>query len=751
MTSRSANLNKQRRRRLREIGLLVASALCAAIVGCQDRSQVATATPEQTEQTTLTERLCSKALAAEPNEQVNRISANLAAKNESVLSTASSHAVGAERNRPGVRLESTAVPEKTEIRSPGKILPPPPSQSATDTPEDQASPTEVHIPILDKPGMADELISVNFDQVDIRIMLKTIGDITGVNFVIDESVRGTVTVISPTKIRLGDVYSFLESILEVRGYAAVPTEGLVKIVLRAEAVRRNLQVRSGSNPSAIPQSDSLVTQIIPLSYADVTEVSHVIQPLLAAGSHWATYPRTNSIVITDTSSNIHHIAKIIQKLDVPGSKEQVTVIGLAYASAEVLSEQVTRIMQKSRISSPPAGRTAPRIETGIKILPDPRTNSLIVVANAQDTETIRRLAEQLDIERPRGTNNVHVVYLKNAPAKETATSLTAALTNMRIAGALDGTQHIQVTADEGTNALIITATAQDFETIAEIIEKLDIVREQVLVEMFLMEVSQDMLKEFGIDWATLDEAVEGSIRAFATTNLGPRVDFLSGDLEGLAVGAWRLDGTDVRIGALLAALEKESGVNILSTPHITTSNHQRARIIVGENRPFVTGERITETDPSTPTVIRTFKYRDVGITLDITPHISQSGLVRLDIDSEFTKVVESVSVSVEAPTTAKRQAQTVVSMNSGSTIVIGGLIRDDKVTLEKKVPLLGDIPLLGALFKFRRDQLQKTNLLIFITPHILASQQDLEQITEKKRQEMSSAVEDIKKDNGGPQ
>ncbi|MHC4865423.1 MAG: type II secretion system secretin GspD [Planctomycetota bacterium] len=631
---------------------------------------------------------------------------------------------------------------------------PPPSQSATDTPEDQASPTEVHIPILDKPGMADELISVNFDQVDIRIMLKTIGDITGVNFVIDESVRGTVTVISPTKIRLGDVYSFLESILEVRGYAAVATEGLVKIVPRAEAVRRNLQVRSGSDPSAIPQSDSLVTQIIPLSYADVTEVSHVIQPLLAAGSHWATYPRTNSIVITDTSSNIHHIAKIIRKLDVPGSKEQVTVIGLAYASAEVLSEQVTRIMQKSRVSPPSAGagRTTPRIETDIKIIPDPRTNALIVVANAQDTQTIRRLAEQLDIERPRGTNNVHVVYLKNAPAKETATSLTTALTNLRIAGALNGTQHVQVTADEGTNALIITATAQDFETIAEIIEKLDIVREQVLVEMLITEVSQDVLKEFGIDWASLDEAVEDSIRVFTATNLGPRVDFLSGDLEGLAVGAFRADGGDVRIGALLAALEKESGVNILSTPHILTSNHHRARIIVGEHIPFVKQSRITETtDFITPTVIKEFEYRDVGIILEIAPHISQSGLIRLEIDSEFTKVIESVTGVMDTPTTAKRQAQTVVTMNSGSTVAIGGLIRDDRVTVEKKVPLLGDLPLVGGLFRFKSNLLQKTNLLIFITPHILGSQQDLEEITEKKRQEMSGAVESIEKGNGEQQ
>jgi len=608
------------------------------------------------------------------------------------------------------------------------------------TAQQHSSEIAVNLPILDKPGMADELISVNFDQVDIRIMLKTIGDITGINFVVDDNVRGTVTVMSPTKIRLGEIYKVLESILEVKGYAAVPAGDFVKIIPRAEAVQRSFQVRIGSNPEDIPRSDSILTQIIPLSYADAAEVSQIIRPFLATSSHMATYTRTNSILITDTSSNIHHIAKIIQKLDVTGSKEQVTVIELSYASAQVLSEQITRIMQKTKVSSPTQpgrSRNISQVETGMKILPDVRTNSLIVVANAQDTETIERLVTQLDVQRTSRADNVHVVYLKNAQAGETAESLTGALANLRISGALEATQQIQVTADEGTNALIIAASAQDFEVISEIIKKLDIVREQVLVEMLIMEVSEDALTEIGIDWATLDEAVADSIRFFGATNFGPRVDFASGDLEGLSIGAWKGTGSNVRIGAILHALEKQSGVNILSTPHILTSNHHKAQIIVGENIPYVVESRITETDPITPTVIKTYEYKDVGISLEITPHISQGGLVRLDIDSEFTKLIEEVTTpSTDTPTTAKRQAQTVVSMNSGSTVVIGGLIRDDKVTIEKKIPLISDIPLVGGLFKFQRERLQKTNLLIFITPHVMASQEDLEQITEQKKKQM---------------
>jgi general secretion pathway protein D len=643
------------------------------------------------------------------------------------------------------------APVTTRIHSLGGISTP--GDSTIPIAEQSYSETPVNLPVLDEPGKADELIYVNFDQVDIRVMLKTITDITGINFIVDDSIRGTVTMMSPTKIRLGEIYEVLESILDVQGYAAVPagSGNLVKIVPRAEAVKRNLQVRIGSNPSEIPKNDSLVTQIIRLKYADATEVSQIVKPLLTTGLHMATYPRTNSILVTDTSSNIHHIAKIIHNLDVPGSQEQVTLIGLSYASAEMLSEQITRIMDKSKAvsSQPGRSRTIPTIETGIKILPDVRTNSLIVVANAQDTDTIERLAKQLDTQRPRGTNNVHVVYLRNAQATDTALSLTGALANMRIAGAIEGAQNVQVTADEGTNALIITASAQDFEVIAEIIEKLDIVREQVLVEMLIMEVSEDSLKEIGIDWATLDEAVVNSVRFFGATNFGPRVDFVSGDLEGLAVGMWKGAGTDARIGAILHALQKQSDVNILSTPHITTSNHNKAKIIVGENRAFTMQSRITEaTDPITPTVIKTFEYKDVGISLELTPHISQDGFVRLEINSEFTKLIEDVTApSTDTPTTAKRQAETIVSMNSGSTVVIGGLIRDDKTTIEKKIPLVGDIPLVGGLFRYQKDQLQKTNLLIFITPYILSSQEDLEQITEKKKQEIAPALEELEKKN----
>jgi len=626
-------------------------------------------------------------------------------------------------------------PQKRDASPPAVELAKPPEAQPL-----QVQTSDVEMPLLKKPGMADQLVSVNFDNVDIRTVLKTVGEITGINFIPHQSVTGTVTVMSPTPIRLGDIYAFLQSILDVYGYAAVETDNAVKIIPKADAAKNYVQVRIGADPDYIPRNDAIVTQIIPLKYADATEVSHLIQPVLAGGAQMAVYPRTNSIMVTDTSANIHHVAQVIGRLDVVGSKEKAILLPLTHASARVVSEQIMQILERTRGGVAQAGRPRPGQTSGqeANILPDDRTNSLVIVAGEQDIEMISQLVKQLDIERPSGTNNVRVVYLKNADANEVARSLESTLVSMKLTTNGNAAQQVQVTADMSTNSLIVLAPPQDFEVISEIIDKLDTVREQVFVEMQIMEVTEEALQEIGVDWATLDEAVADSIRGFGMTNLGPRASFINGTAEGLSVGAWKGTGSNVRIGAILQALKKESGVNILSTPQVLTSNHRKAIIIVGENRPFVTQSRITESvDPVTPTVIQGFEYRDVGITLEITPHVSQGGLIRLEVNSEFTKLIEDVATqSLNTPVTAKRTAKTAVTMSSGATVVIGGLIRDDKIRTTKKVPLLGDLPVVGAIFQSQRDRTQKTNLLIFITPHVMTNQEQLEQITNTKREMM---------------
>ena len=594
------------------------------------------------------------------------------------------------------------------------------------------------MPLLSEPGAADSLISLDFDQVDLRLFIKTIGHLTGINFLIDDKVKGTVTLMSPTKMRVGDVYDILESVLQVKGFAAVPAGKIVKIISRADAAKSNMLIRVGNNPGLIPVDDSLVTQVIPLHFADGAEISSVLSPLVSTGGSITTYPKTNTIILTDTSSNIHRIAKLAQELDIEQARDTVTVIRLKYGSARTISDQITQIMQRSAGS--PGIRTprtaSPRVPATMKIIPDDRTNSLVIVANPDDIEIISELVTTLDVERPIEAGNVHVIYLKHAEATEVEKSLSAVLGKLTAGIADKSSEPLQITADESTNSLIVVASPQDYKIIEDMIQKLDIVREQVLVEFQIIEASSDVLKEIGVDWATLDEAVADSVRGFGFTNLGPRIEAASGNLEGLGVGLYRKVGEQTEIGAILKALEKHSGVNVLSTPHILTSNHQEATIVVADNVPFVKQSRVTEFDPATPTAIRTFDFKDVGIELSVTPHVSPGGLVRLEIDASFTKLVEGATgLSNETPTTAQRKATTVISIVSGTTVVIGGLIRDDKENVETKVPLLGDLPLVGGLFRVTRERIQKTNLLLFITPHVLADADDLVEITSLKRQE----------------
>ncbi|MFC1761577.1 type II secretion system secretin GspD [Planctomycetota bacterium] len=602
----------------------------------------------------------------------------------------------------------------------------------------------IEVSQLSDPNLADERISMNFEQTDIRTVVRTIGEITGINIAIDEKVQGNVTIMSPTDIRFGDVFNVLESILQLHGYAAVVSGDLVKIVPKAEAVHHNLPVRIGTDPNEIPLDDSLITQILPLTHAQAQDLLPLVRDLLAADAKLAAHDRTNALVITDTSARIHYVATVLQELD---AKENHRIFPLEHASAQAMSEHIIRILKSSMTGAPRTGRNVPTPAAatlgGLRVMPDLRTNAIVAIGTKHQLCAVADLVSELDVPRRQGVSNVHVQYLNNAQATDIADSLTKALADLRISSTVDGARSVQVTADEGTNAVILSGAPHEFESVIELIEKLDIVREQVLVEMMIVEVSQEKLTELGVDWQTINNAAT-SVEGFVGTNLGPRVDFVTGDWEGLSVGAYKgALNSATSIVAILTALEKDSAVNILSKPHITMQNHKQARIIVGEERAFLTDARIPgTTDPIDTTLVNSYEYKDVGITLDITPHVSQGGLVRLDIKSELTKVLtEATSPAPELPTTAKRQAETVVTMKDGSTIVIGGLIRDDTVKVNSKVPLLGDIPGLGALFRHTRDENQKTNLLMFITPHIMAGQEELVALTQEKEGVMKEVVD----------
>lgn len=604
-----------------------------------------------------------------------------------------------------------------------------------------ASHRPVGVPASKEPDTADRLISLDLNQVDIRVFIKTVGQLTGINFLVDDRIQGTVTLISPTQIPHGEVYRVFESVLQMRGYAAIRSGSLVKIVPRTEGARSNLPVHIGRDPEALPLDDSLITQIIPLQYADVAQTSTVVSSLISAGGQVVASPETNSIIITDTASCVYRAMKIVQQLDVEGPRERIEIVHLKYASAKRISEQVTQVMQRSAGPSRLRRPQSPSQEPGgaIRILPDDRTNSVVLVAGPGDMEMAKGFIARLDVERPLEASNIHVIYLEHAEAQEIEKAVSTSLGRITGPSGTDRFEPFQITSDESTNSLIVVASPQDYQLVAEMVSKLDVVREQVLIEFQIMEVTDNVLKELGVDWATLDRAVSDSVRGFAFTNLGPRVEAASGNLQGIAVGAWKeVDGTP-QIGAILKALEQSSGVNILSTPHVLTSNHHEATIIVADTVPFVSQSRVTEFDPATPTAIRTFDFKDVGIVLRVRPRVSGTGLVRMEIDATFSKLIEGATgLGRETPTTAKREAQTIISIMSGSTVVIGGLMRDDREKVEKKVPILGDLPIVGALFRSDRERLQKTNLLLFITPHVLTDHESLAGMTHRKRQEQDN-------------
>jgi len=610
----------------------------------------------------------------------------------------------------------------------------------------EETPLHPRMPFLEKPGAKDQMVSVDLNQVDIRVFIKTISQLTGINFYVDDKIQGTVTLMSPTEVRLGDVYGIFESVLDSHGYAAIESGDIVKIIPRTLAVKGNLPVRVGADPSTILQQDQLVTQVIRLRHIGVTQVNAVVVSLVSASGQVTVFPESNTVIITDTSSAIYRVARILEELDVEKPQEDIRYIRLKFASARELSTQLTEIVQRGQARATGGVKRSAgdmRDET-VKILADERTNSLIIMTTPETMAIVDTLVAQLDIESPLEAGYVHVIFLENAEAKDMETSVSAAFGRLTTGVSRDSKNTFQVTADESTNALIVVASPQDYKVVENMVKQLDVVREQVLIEFQIVEASMNVLKELGIDWATLDEAVADSVRGFGATNLGPRVEAMSGNVEGLSVGLYKEVGGTTSIGAIIKALETHSGINVLSTPSILTSNHQEATIQVGDNVPYVSQSRVTEYDPATPTAIRTFAFKDVGIEMTVTPHVSVSGMVRMNVDTSFSKLIAGTTgLGSETPTTATRKATTVISIMSDTTVVIGGLMRDDKEQVIVKVPFFGDLPVVGGLFRKKKDVIQKTNLLLFITPRVLADKESLLQMTEQKAREQQEASKSL--------
>jgi len=629
----------------------------------------------------------------------------------------------------------------------------PAEDAATRSPRQPAPPPSSSQPAASSP--ATRYVTIDFDNVDIQVFIKFISELTGRNFVIDEKVKGKVTVISPTKIAVDEVYKVFESVMEIYGFATVPAGDVIKVIPALDARGKNMELRLKREEAA--PGDRIVTQILSLQHASPDEMKKVLDPLISKTSIILAYAPAGMLIITDVLSNIKRLQEIVAALDIEGVGEVISYIPLQSASATEIVKSLAAVFPPQKPGIPP-----------IRIVADGRTNSVILMASETNTTNVKKLISLMDKDIPRSGSTLHVFRLQNGNAED----LVKVLMNLpkeakdpkappapAVGKAAALSKDLNVVADKATNTLIITADRDDYRIIEEVIRKLDEPRPMVYIEALIMEVSVNKNFNIGVEWRGLRDIGSGGLSGLGSsaTGLGmagfsgssiiPQVNTTTGAVSMPAgfslgvIGAGIQIGSVVfpNIGAVLQAYQKDSDVSILSTPQLLTLNNEDAEINVGKNVPYITRSDTSATVPG-QVYGQSYEYKDVGIALKITPHINEDRFVRLKIDQQVTKLTGE---QTSTPTTLKRTAKTTVVIRDKETVVIGGLIDDSTIVDTYQVPCIGDIPFLGWLFKTRGSGREKSNLFVFITPHIIRNQAEAAVIYQKKLEEIGNIEEGV--------
>jgi len=569
---------------------------------------------------------------------------------------------------------------------------------------------------------AENQITLNLKQADIRALISTVSKFTGKNFVIDPRVKAKVTVVSSNTMSETEVYEVFLSVLQVHGYAAVPVGSVIKIVPEVNAKQGPLPVVRGSNN----HGDELITKVITLDHVPAAQLVPILRPLVPQQGHLAAYNPTNTLIVTDHAANIKRLVQIIRHIDRPESDE-LEIIPLKHASAS----ELVRILNSLQSSS---GGSKAASSKKITLAADDRTNSILMSGERSSRLKIRATIAHLDTPLENEAGNTHVIYLKYAKAEDIVTILSGVQknqekTNKKINKAVTSTKKtdVDIQADEATNSLIITAGPDVVRRMKSIIRQLDIRRAQVLVESIIAEISNNVGKEFSSQFVIgPPEDSDSSTVPIGVGNFGGAggiIGLFSGDQatvgssigDGITFGFGSNDGT--RFAFLLKALSADAATNILSTPSVVTLDNQEASIVIAQNVPFLTGSFTTAADgASNP--FQTVERQDVGITLKVTPQINDGNTIKLEIDQEVSNVSSSAA-SNGGIITNKRQIATSVLVEDGEILVLGGLIDDQLRDTVSKVPILGDIPLLGWLFRSHSTSKEKQNLMVFMRPSIM--------------------------------
>jgi general secretion pathway protein D len=680
----------------------------------------------------------------------------------------------------------------------GSALAQPPAQRGLQTPPPGITPTD------------GDLYTLDFNNVELAVVIDAIAKLTDKNFIYDDRVRGRVTIVSPTPVTIEQAYAVFESVLQVKGFTTVTSPGgAIKVIPVREAKESNIETVRSSLPP--PDRDRFVTRLIPLRYIDAESIVNTLKPLVSKDASMAAYVETNTVILTESASNIRRLLAILEAIDVETYKEELAVLKVEFADASVLAEQVSQIYGAEvsaatgtglaprggprRAAVPgavPAAAPAANPTRGrVRIITDARTNSLIVLAARAQLDDVRELVRKLDVPVT-GGGRIHVYYLQFADAEELAQTLAALISGQVSAPSTGGgglgnqpsstlspaqgggqalrtvvsglAEGITVTADPATNALVIQASQEGYATIAGVIEKLDIERPQVLVEALIMEVDVTDATQLGFN--SIFRLINGDTDiTIANITEGAAAGAIGGP-GGVAGGAGAAalpffvnffrrtfsvdeDGNPTSNGSLIQdiirASASDNGTNIISAPHILTSDNEEAEIRIGNNIPIISSRVQTPTTVSTPnesgfSTSANVERQDIGVTLRVTPQITEGDSLRLDIFQEITSINEGLQQDVGdvdevGPPLASRKVENTVMVGDGETVVIGGLISDEFQDNVTKVPWLGDVPFLGWAFKSTDRSLRKINLLVFLTPHIVRTRADLEQQTIRKREE----------------
>jgi general secretion pathway protein D len=629
-------------------------------------------------------------------------------------------------------------------------------------------------PPAQAPGKRPVYLSMDFTDVDLPVLIKFISEQTKKNFIFDERVQGKITIISPRRISLDEAYNVFLSVLHVKGFGTVEQENTIKIVPLREIKQEDLPTATGRGEEP---GSRFITRLIPLQHIDVAAIVTLLTPLISKDGLLTSFPPSNTLILIDSRSNIDKVLRILGEIDQEGTGNTMQLFSLKNASVTEIAKTLDLLYKETAVPTPAArrrgGAARPAVARGTapRFIPDTRTNILIAVAGQDVMADIEDLIVKLDIPTPENTGKINVYYLENADAEEVAKVL-ASLTERKpstpqaqrqaatikgvIAAELEG--GVKITADKATNSLIIIASLNDYQTLVDVIRKLDIRRRQVYVEALVMEIGLDNARDVGVEFRGAaeindDGAVLGGTNFDFQGNLnellvglatGNPLLFSGSGLiaAGIAGNVVLPDGTEIpAITAVLRAAQTRDNINILSTPHLLTMDNKEAEIIVAENIPFITSQSRDSTNLAN--VINTVERQDVGIILRFTPRINESNFVSLEIyqESSAVKDVSLLAISSVGPTTTKRSAKTSVLVKTGETVVLGGMMQETVNNFETKVPLLGSIPILGNLFKFSSVSRKKTNLLIFLTPHIIKTPEDMGRVTTDHRRKMDKFIE----------